>query len=72
MNANCPDLFYPRWCEQNSRTLQPPKNYNPPFNWTDYLRMPGVQPAPKWNFPSAIYIVVSCTINYFYMNIIRT
>ncbi|XP_060856488.1 uncharacterized protein LOC132934225 [Metopolophium dirhodum] len=57
VNANCPDLFYPRWCEQNSRTLQPPKNYNLPFNWTDYLRMPGVLPAPKWNFPSAISIV---------------
>ncbi|CAI6359714.1 unnamed protein product [Macrosiphum euphorbiae] len=57
VNANCPDLFYPRWCEQNSRTLQPPKNYKLPFNWTDYFRMPGVVPAPKWNFPIAIYMV---------------
>ncbi|XP_022170347.1 uncharacterized protein LOC111033751 [Myzus persicae] len=57
VNANCPDLFFPRWCEQNSRTLQPPKNYNRKFSWTDYLRLPGVTPAPKWNFPCAIYIV---------------
>ncbi|XP_025194288.1 uncharacterized protein LOC112593910 isoform X3 [Melanaphis sacchari] len=54
VNADCPDLFFPRWCEQNSRTLQPPKNYNQPFKWTDYLKIPGVMPAPKWNFPNAL------------------
>ncbi|XP_026818791.1 uncharacterized protein LOC113557456 isoform X2 [Rhopalosiphum maidis] len=54
VNANCPDLFFPRWCEQNSRILQPPKNYNRPFRWTDYLHIPGVTPAPKWNFPTAL------------------
>uniref|UniRef100_A0A2S2NZ86 Lethal(3)malignant brain tumor-like protein 3 n=1 Tax=Schizaphis graminum TaxID=13262 RepID=A0A2S2NZ86_SCHGA len=54
VNANCPDLFFPRWCEQNSRILQPPKNYNRPFKWTDYLHIPGVTAAPKWNFPTAL------------------
>lgn len=54
VNANCPDLFYPRWCEENSHTLQPPRNYNRPFKWTEYLKLPGITPAPKWNFPNAL------------------
>jgi len=50
VNADCQDIFYPRWCEQNSRTLQPPKNYKKSFNWDSYTKEYGVSLASKWNF----------------------
>lgn len=62
VNADCPDLFYPRWCQENSRTLQPPKNYgNNIFDWTDYLAKNNAFPAPKLNFSITKHGSVSCT-----------
>jgi len=52
VNADCPNLFYPGWCEMNSRILQPPNNYENEFNWIIYLRECQALPAPKHNFIS--------------------
>ncbi|XP_050435903.1 uncharacterized protein LOC126842792 [Adelges cooleyi] len=52
VNADCPDIFYARWCEQNSRIVQPPKNYVKRFDWGSYLRECRAVPAPKWCFSS--------------------
>ena len=54
VNADCPDLFYPRWCEENSRKLQPPKNYANTFDWADYLSKSNALAAPKQNFQKSI------------------
>jgi hypothetical protein len=62
VNADYPDIFYPKWCEQNSRILQPPKNYKNKFNWTDYFRQKLAFPAPKWNFSSTKHLAVSCIL----------
>lgn len=59
VNADCPDLFYPKWCEQNSRTVQPPKMYENTFDWNNYLKLTQALPAPKWNFASTYNLVVS-------------
>jgi len=58
-NADCPDLFYPGWCEENSRILQPPKNYEGKFDWTSYLKAKNAYPAPKRNFTSTKILAVS-------------
>lgn len=61
VNADCPDLFYARWCQENSRALQPPKGYeNKIFDWTDYLAEKNALPAPKWNFSNSKHSSVSC------------
>ncbi|CAH1736525.1 unnamed protein product [Aphis gossypii] len=52
VNADCPNLFHPGWCEMNSRILQPPNNYENEFNWISYLRECQALPAPKHNFVS--------------------
>lgn len=64
VNADCPDLFYPGWCKQNSRILQPPKNYKGKFDWTSYLNSLNALPAPLHNFASSKTIVVN-SINIF-------
>jgi len=50
VNADCQDIFYAKWCEQNSRTLQPPKHYGKSFSWDVYTKEIGVTLASKWNF----------------------
>jgi len=57
VNADCPDIFYAGWCEQNSRILQPPKNYGHEFNWTYYLQFMKALPAPKEIFASTKNLV---------------
>lgn len=52
VNADCPDLFYATWCEQNGRTVQPPKDYNKKFNWNIYLAECQAMAAPKCCFSS--------------------
>lgn len=52
VNADCPNLFHPGWCEINSRILQPPNNYGNAFDWIGYLRECQALPAPKRNFVS--------------------
>ncbi|XP_050533446.1 uncharacterized protein LOC126901179 isoform X2 [Daktulosphaira vitifoliae] len=52
VNADCPDIFYTRWCEQNDRTVQPPKNYEKRFDWENYLKECRAMPSPKWGFSS--------------------
>ncbi|XP_022164017.1 uncharacterized protein LOC111029358 isoform X2 [Myzus persicae] len=52
VNADCPDLFHPGWCEMNSRILQPPYSYENAFDWISYLRECQALPAPKRNFVS--------------------
>lgn len=59
VNADCPNLFYPRWCSQNLRTLQPPKNYTCVFYWASYLRKSRAEPAPDSNFFSTKMLAVS-------------
>lgn len=70
VNSDCPDLFYPRWCEENKRIIQPPKDYNKQFDWTVYLKEchaldNRVFPAPKWNFSSTKNLIVSDTENHY-------
>lgn len=62
VNADSPDLFYPGWCELNSRVLQPPKNYGNKFNWIGYLEECQAVPAPKHNFVCIKNIDVSYSI----------
>ncbi|XP_029345307.1 uncharacterized protein LOC100164434 isoform X2 [Acyrthosiphon pisum] len=52
VNADCPNLFHPGWCEMNLRILQPPNNYGNAFDWISYLRECQALPAPKRNFVS--------------------
>jgi len=59
VNADCPNLFHPGWCEMNSRILQPPNNYENEFSWINYLRECQALPAPKQNFMSTKSINVS-------------
>ncbi|VVC36175.1 Hypothetical protein CINCED_3A008865 [Cinara cedri] len=70
VNADCPDLFYPRWCKENGRIVQPPKNYKTNFDWTVYLKEcfaldNRVFPAPKWNFSSTKNLINCNTENKF-------
>lgn len=62
VNANSPDLFYPKWCKQNMRLLQPPKNYGSNFDWDNYLEEKNADPAPEWKFASTKNLV-SCSEN---------
>lgn len=69
VNADCPDLFYPKWCEENGRIIQPPKHYNKQFDWNVYIKECRILdshalPAPKWNFVSTTHIIVSNAENY--------
>lgn len=59
VNADCPNLFYPRWCSENLRTLQPPKNYTSVFYWASYLRKSRAESAPDLNFVSTKMLAVS-------------
>jgi len=59
VNADCPDLFHPGWCEKNFRILQPPYNYGNVFDWIVYLRECQALPAPKCNFFSTKNLNVS-------------
>jgi len=61
VNADSPDIFHIKWCEENDRPLQPPYDYGAPFDWSVYLRECRASPAPKSNFVSAVYNVVSNT-----------
>lgn len=61
VNADSPDLFYPRWCEQNSRIVQPPKDYEKTFDWTNYLKE--CQAFPAYYFTSTKNLAVSI-LNY--------
>lgn len=68
VNADCPDLFHPGWCEMNSRILQPPNNYKDAFDWIVYLRECQALPAPKRNFVSNKNLKVSYGKLLFYTN----
>lgn len=59
VNADCPDIFYPGWCKENGRILQPPKNHGKIFNWTKYFKITQSLPAPKCNFISTEVLSVS-------------
>lgn len=63
VNADCPDLFFPKWCEQNNRTLQPPKRYGRTFNWDKYIKEVNAILAPKRNFAVTKYLNVSDKIS---------
>jgi len=69
VSADCPDLFYPGWCELNSRILQPPKDYGKKFDWIVYLRECQALPAPKHNFVSTKHSNVSESKLLFYTDI---
>lgn len=69
VNADYPDIFYAKWCEENGRIVQPPKHYNSNFNWDKYLRKNLVFPAPKWNFTSTKCLAVSVHNFYYVYNI---
>lgn len=58
VNADCPDLFYATWCEQNSRTVLPPKDYAKKFDWTTYLKECHANAAPKCSFSSTKNLAV--------------
>lgn len=62
VNADCPDLFYANWCNEHSRTLEPPKNYKKPFNWSIYLSKSKATPVPKNILVSTISTTVSITV----------
>lgn len=62
VNSDCPDLFYPRWCEHNSRPLQTPKNYSKKFDWTIYLKESRAMPAKKEDFASTKNLKVCCNL----------
>lgn len=57
VNADSPDLFYPRWCEQNLRNVQPPKDYENVFQWTNYLKE--CHAFPAYYFASTKNLAVS-------------
>lgn len=61
MNADCPNIFYANWCNDNSRTLEPPKDYKTPFNWSTYLIKCKATPVPKNILVSTVNTTVSIT-----------
>lgn len=64
VNADCPDIFPPGWCEKNGRTLRPPGNMSmSSFSWPMYLKQMRAVAAPRNLFP---HITSSVSITLFY------
>ncbi|XP_066527239.1 lethal(3)malignant brain tumor-like protein 1 isoform X2 [Hoplias malabaricus] len=53
VNANCPDIHPPGWCESTGHKLYTPKGYKEEeFSWVSYLKLSKAQAAPKELFTS--------------------
>ncbi|KAI2650065.1 Lethal(3)malignant brain tumor-like protein 1 [Labeo rohita] len=61
VNANCPDIHPPGWCESTGHKLYTPKGCKEEeFSWSNYLKITRSQAAPKEMFFSSVKLETDC------------
>ncbi|KAK2885981.1 hypothetical protein Q8A67_016818 [Cirrhinus molitorella] len=61
VNANCPDIHPPGWCESTGHKLYTPKGCKEEeFSWSNYLKITRSQAAPKELFSSSVKLETDC------------